>query len=158
MFSKEKNSDIIKDMLICNYNKYYRIAYKYLGNREDALDAVQEGAYKAVYNAGKLRQKEFADAWICKIVINKSIDILRRRQGFDFEIAEKSAGIEDTYEDLDLRRRIDTLPEKDKAVILLRYFEDMTLEQISLCLGENMSTVKSRLYRTLKKLKISLTL
>lgn len=45
------------------------------------------------------------------------------------------------------------LPEKDKAVIILKYFEDKKLEEISHILDENISTVKSRLYRAMKKLR-----
>ena len=49
------------------------------------------------------------------------------------------------------------MEERDKAVIELRYFEDMKLEDIARVLGENQNTVKSRLYRGLKKLRLELT-
>ena len=48
------------------------------------------------------------------------------------------------------------MSKEDKAVVELRYFEDMKLEEISEILEENVSTVKSRLYRSLKKLKVKL--
>lgn len=60
---------------------------------------------------------------------------------------------EDGSASLDLQRALDALPEQDKAVILLRYFEDMKLEEIAVILEENLSTVKSRLYRSMKKLR-----
>ena len=60
---------------------------------------------------------------------------------------------EDGSASLDLQRALDALPEQDKAVILLRYFEDMKLEEIAMILEENLSTVKSRLYRSMKKLR-----
>ena len=49
------------------------------------------------------------------------------------------------------------MEERDKAVLELRYFEDMKLEDIARVLGENQNTVKSRLYRGLKKLRLELT-
>ncbi len=61
------------------------------------------------------------------------------------------------YENIDLRRALDAMEERDKAVIELRYFEDMKLEDIARVLGENQNTVKSRLYRGLKKLRLELT-
>ena len=64
---------------------------------------------------------------------------------------------EDRYENIDLRRALDAMEERDKAVIELRYFEDMKLEDIARVLGENQNTVKSRLYRGLKKLRLELT-
>lgn len=60
---------------------------------------------------------------------------------------------EDGSASLDLQRALDALPEQDKAVILLRYFEDMKLEEIAMILEEKLSTVKSRLYRSMKKLR-----
>ena len=47
--------------------------------------------------------------------------------------------------------------EKDKAIVVLRFFEDKTLEEIAEILEENISTVKSRLYRSMKKLRILLS-
>lgn len=60
---------------------------------------------------------------------------------------------EDSSENLDIRRALDSLSEQDKAVIVLRFFEDMKLEEIADILDENLNTVKSRLYRGIKKLR-----
>ena len=60
---------------------------------------------------------------------------------------------EDNCDKIDLRRALDALPEKDKAVVILRYFEDRKLEEIAAILEENVNTVKSRLYRSIKKLR-----
>lgn len=65
-------------------------------------------------------------------------------------------GKEDVYEDIDLKEALDSLNAEDKAVIELRFFEDKTLNEIAEILGENLSTVKSRLYRGIRKLRIQL--
>ena len=52
---------------------------------------------------------------------------------------------------------MDALGLEDKLVVELRYFEDMKLEEIAEILNENLSTVKSRLYRSLKKLRVRLS-
>ena len=65
-------------------------------------------------------------------------------------------GKEDVYEDIDLKEALDSLNAEDKAVIQLRFFEDKSLNEIAEILGENLSTVKSRLYRGLRKLKLQL--
>jgi RNA polymerase sigma-70 factor (ECF subfamily) len=59
----------------------------------------------------------------------------------------------DTYLDVDLERVLQELSDNDRAVIQMKYFEELKLEEISSVLGENLSTVKSRLYRALKKLR-----
>ena len=58
--------------------------------------------------------------------------------------------------DIMLQEALNNLPDKEKAIVELRYFEDLKLEEISDILGENLSTVKSRLYRALDKLKVSM--
>ena len=73
------------------------------------------------------------------------------------EVENKVAQVEDEYVDFDLQRALDSLPEQDRAVVILKYFEDKKLEEIAEILNENISTIKSRLYRSMKKLRIKLT-
>ena len=65
-------------------------------------------------------------------------------------------GKEDTYENVDLKKAMESLEKEDRAVVVLRYYEDMKLEDIAKVLNENLSTVKSRLYRSMRKLKLQL--
>ena len=53
------NEILIRDLLVNQYEKYYRIAYSYVHSESDAMDIVQEAAYKAIYHAEKLKQQEF---------------------------------------------------------------------------------------------------
>ena len=70
----------------------------------------------------------------------------------------KDAGsVEDTYADIDLQRALEALPAEDKAIVILRFFEDRKIEEIAVILDENVNTVKSRLYRSMKKMRISLS-
>ncbi len=62
----------------------------------------------------------------------------------------------DSYEDIDLKRALDELPYKYKTIIILRYFEDMKIEEIAAILDINVNTVKTRLYKALEKLRIKL--
>lgn len=54
---------------------------------------------------------------------------------------------------IELKQALDKLTDKERAVIVLRYFEEMSLNDVAYILGENLSTVKSRIYRALEKLK-----
>ena len=66
------------------------------------------------------------------------------------------AAAEDKYEELDLKKALNRLEPENRTVIILRYFEDMKIEDIALVVDENVNTVKARLYRSLKKLRIQL--
>lgn len=164
----EKDKElVINELLIDHYDKYYRMAYSYVHNENDALDIVQESAYKAIFHAKKLKEIQYADTWICRIVINESIAFLRKtkrysEEAFEDEIIARQVGYETNenqvgYENIDLKSAMEKLPTKDKTVVMLRYFEDMSLEQVADVLGENLSTVKSRLYRALGKMKVNLS-
>lgn len=153
---KKEKEKIIDELLLKNYEKYYRIAFSYVHNEADALDIVQEGAYKAIFHSEKLRKPEYADTWICRIIMNESVEYLRKNRANHVELEKCETGKEETYEDIDLRQAIDRLSDQERTVVVLRFFEDMSLEQIARAANENLSTVKSRLYRALGKLKLSL--
>ena len=155
MRGKDKET-LIQDLLVGQYEKYYRMAYSYVHSESDAQDIVQEAAYKAIYHAKKLKDPDFADTWICRNVINEAMNYIKKNKKTYVELEEVDVGREEVYEDVDLRAAIDRLSPKDKTIIVLRFFEDMSLEQIAEICDENVNTIKSRLYRTLKKLKIDL--
>ncbi len=147
---------IIEARLIADYKKLYRLAYSYVHNENDALDIVQESAYKAIKNSHSLKKPQYVGTWIYRIVINESISFLRKHKQQTVELYEADGEVEDCYVDLDLRQALEQLEPLDKTVVVLRFFEGMQLNQIAQTLDENLSTVKSRLYRSLKKLKLSL--
>lgn len=147
----------IEEILCEKYNSYYRMAYSYVQNPEDAADIVQEGAYKAIRNSESLKNVEFAETWIYKIMLNETFRCLGKNREIatqEDEMPEQYT--EDIYEDVDLQKAIETMNPQDWAVIQLRFFEDLSLDEIARILEENVSTVKSRLYRGLKKLRIEL--
>lgn len=153
---KKDKEMLVEEILLKNYDKYYRIAFGYVHEEQDALDIVQEGAYKAIFNAKKLKNEKFADTWICRIIMNEAVEYLRKNKRYFEDIETCTTGKEETYEDTDLREAMEKLSTKEKTVVMLRYFEDMSLEQVAQMVDENISTVKSRLYRALGKLKFTL--
>lgn len=143
-------------MLIDQYERFYRLAYSYVHNEADALDVVQESACKAIIQCKKLKDTTKLLPWLCRIVVNTSLDLLRNQ--IKEQPAEElpEAAAEDKYEELDLKKALNRLEPENRTVIILRYFEDMKIEDIALVVDENVNTVKARLYRSLKKLRIQL--
>lgn len=153
MRSEEKEA-LVHRCLTENYEKYYRIAYSYVFQEQDAMDIVQEGAYRAIVKSGSLKRPEYADTWICRIMMNEAVRFLEKNRGRTVnmeEVAEE--GTEDRVEDVDLKRALEQLDEKERAIVVLRYFEEEKLETIGKLLDLNVNTVKSRLYRAMGKLK-----
>lgn len=156
LISEKRKREVIEQLLLQNYNKYYRLACSYVHNDSDAGDIVQNGAYKAILNSHKLKNTEHAETWLYRIMLNEIFANYREKEKVSLEEISYERGKEDTYENIDLQKAISTLEEKDRAVVVLRYFEDMKLEEIADVLQENLSTVKSRLYRSMKKLRVEL--
>lgn len=145
---------LVHECLVANYEKYYRIAYSYVFREQDAMDIVQEGAYRAILKSDLLKQPEYADTWICRIMIHEALRFLKKNklQGVDMEMVPEQ-GQEDVIEDLDLKQALEKLEEPDRTIVVLRYFEEEKLDTIGKVLDMNINTVKSRLYRSVEKLK-----
>lgn len=153
----QKKQQLVEQELMDSYESLYRLAYTYVKNESDAMDVVQESAYKAIKNSDSVKSREFIRTWLWRIVINTSLELLRKRQHEVSAEVLQEEGKEDIYCDFDTIDALDILNEKERAVIVLRYFEDRKLQEIADVLKENISTIKSILYRSLKKLEIKLT-
>lgn len=153
--NKDKKEAVVQEALLSDYGKFYRLAYSYVHNEADAMDIVQEGAYKAILKSDSLKEPACVKTWLYRIMINEAITFLKNRKETT-DVEEIFASKEDIYEDIDLRRAIDSLEPKDKAIVVLRFFEDKDLKEIADILNENLSTVKSRLYRVMGKLRLKL--
>lgn len=145
--------------LVENQARFYRLAYSYLNNREDALDAVQAAVCKALEKKDSLKDADAMRTWFYRILVNVCTDQLRDRK------REAPVAPEDLepgrYEDPlppdgTLARRVEALPPELRAVIELRFYEELPLKEISAVLNCPLSTVKTRLYTGLKKLRVSL--
>ncbi len=145
---------LIHEQLIKNYEKYYRIAYSYTFQEQDAMDIVQESAYRAILKSDTLKQPAYADTWICRIVMNEAIRFLEKYRGRTIAMDElPEEGVNDQIEDLDLRQALEKLDSEERAIVVLKYFEEEKLKTIAQIMDLNLNTVKSKLYRAVDKLK-----
>ena len=151
-----KEQQQVESQLLASYESLYRLAYTYVKNPDDAMDVVQESAYRAIRDCRKVRNKDYLSTWIYRIVVNTALDMLRRKKKENITEELPEIPVEDQYQDLELRTVLNQLDDKSRTIILLRYFEDLKLEDIADIVGDNLNTVKARLYRSLKKLRLNL--
>ena len=140
-----------------NQTYFYRLAYQYVGDRDLAMDLVQDAVVKALQHWESLREPEAVRSWFYRILVRECLSFLRQNRRVIY-LAEppeqvQSSALEDREA---LRQAIDRLSPKLKTVVLLRFYEEMQLSEIAEITGTNLSTVKSRLYKGLKKLRESL--
>lgn len=148
------------DYIVTHKEKHYRIAYSYVKNKEDALDIVQDTIVKALKYKHTLHEPSYLNTWFIKILINNCKTYLQKQNRYidvEDEILENlDSPHMDTYRSFELEEALDKLSYTEKTIILLRYFEQLELKEVAKVMDKNLSTVKSILYRALKKLKVQL--
>ncbi|WML34489.1 RNA polymerase sigma factor [Clostridium sp. OS1-26] len=158
--NKDRMEKLIADYIIENKENHYRLAYSYVKNVDNALDIVQESILKAFSSIDSLKSSDYIKTWFYRIIVNTSLDFLRKQKRIVLDeeiISQYDSGVIDEYQDIDLKEALDELPDKYRNVIVLRYFEDLKIEEIAEILEENISTIKTRLYTALKKLHIKMS-
>ena len=147
----------VESQLLASYESLYRLAYTYVKNPDDAMDVVQESAFKAISRSADVRSPAAIRGWLCRIVVNTAMDVLRARSRQAVADLSPVTGLEDVYLDTDLMLALDLRDERERTVIVLRFFQEQKLQELAQVPGEHVNTVKTILYRSLKKLKLELS-
>ena len=144
----------------------YNVSYRITGREEDAEDALQEAFISAFKNLSSYRADATFGAWLKRIVVNKSINVLKRRKhelmpdDEEWDVVEtESAG--DYREELTIdrvKKAIEELPDGYRSVLSLYLLEGYDHQEIAEILGITESTSKSQLNRAKGKLREKLTI
>ncbi|RXI51865.1 RNA polymerase subunit sigma-70 [Clostridium tetani] len=143
-------------------NELYKIAYIYTKNEDDALEAIDESIYKAYISINTLKNPEFFKTWIIRILINECITLLKKKNKIVLENNNTKFEIQcnDDYDSKiefeDLYKAINTLNDKQRTAIILKYFQDLKISEISDVMQISDNTVKSHIRRGILSLKKSL--
>jgi RNA polymerase sigma-70 factor (sigma-E family) len=136
-----------------------RSAYLLTGNRADAEDLVQAALAKTYLAWDRIEDRRALDGYVRRAMINTHISWWRRRRLEEYptdelpdQVVADHAGASDLAETL--RRAVDRLPQRMRAAVVLRYFEDMTEAEVADALGVSLGTVKSTVSRAVAKLRI----
>lgn len=140
-----------------NQDRFYRVAYSYTRHQEDALDVVQNAVCKALEAHESIKNVDAIKTWFYRILINESLMVIKKRKRFlltDDGLEREEVYHEKGYElDDSLDKELDGLELDVQEIIKLRFFEELSLKEISCITGLNLNTVKTKLYRGLKQLK-----
>lgn len=147
-------------------DKIYHLGYRMLSNSMEAEDVTQDTFLRVYMNLDRYDENQKFSTWIYRIGTNLCIDRLRKRKptySLDAEMPEGDGtdwysllkSDQDTPEEEivlsetqdQIRSAIETLPEKYKSVVILRYLHDMSLQEIGDVLGMPVTTVKTRVHR-----------
>ena len=152
------------DKLVARYrDKMFALTYRMTGDRDEALDLLQEtflAAYKAL---GGFREEAGFSSWLYRIAANKSINMLKRKKILSFLPLGSSPKDEPAYEMEDaagrgelkrqLNKSINELPPQQKLVFNMRYFDQLSFVEIAKALDKSESTVKTNYQKAVEKLR-----
>jgi len=161
------------DTIVRRYQSItYAVAYRFVQNRDDALDIAQEVFVKAFRSLSTWKPTGSFKSWLLRIATNMSIDHLRRRGRMPVFVATeelREAGREVVDERLRVKEpsdhasdselgvlihtAVDQLPEKQKIVFILRHYQGLSLKEIANVMDCTEGTVKTHLFRATGKLR-----
>jgi RNA polymerase sigma-70 factor (ECF subfamily) len=147
--------------LILPYEKLLiNVAFRYMGNIEDAKDAAQESILKIYRSIGTCKTMSSFKAWACRITVNSSIDALRKRKAVFEELSDNLASAIGLPEEeailADERERImkalQDLPEDARTLVILRDLQGFSYEEAASIMNIPVGTVSSKLSRARRQL------
>ncbi|MGE6256911.1 sigma-70 family RNA polymerase sigma factor [Heyndrickxia sporothermodurans] len=152
------NEEAFESIVKNESEKLYKTAYLYVRNKEDALDVLQETICKAFVSINQLKQPEFFNTWITKILIRTAYHLLRKKKKLVLDdsmiknfITEKTSDVEGN---IDLMNAISKLNQNYQTVIILFYYHDLPIQ----CIGEAMNKPENTIKTYLRRAKIELKL
>ncbi len=151
----------VAGLVLARIGDAYRLARAILLDDGEAEDAVQEASLAAWRRQGSLRDPARFDVWFDRILVNQCRDQLRRRKR-SVQLAPPHVGFEavaaplETGTDAELDQALAALDADHRVVVVMRYWQDRTVEDIADRLGIPPGTVKSRLHNALKRLRSNL--
>ncbi|GIP20570.1 MULTISPECIES: RNA polymerase sigma factor [Paenibacillus] len=140
----------------------YRTAYYILNNEQDAHDAAQEALIRVYTKINSYEEKAQFKTWVQRIVTNICIDKFRRSKPtvsieeheMVFQGKENvERQVMSTYLAQDIQEAINQLPDHHRSVVVLRYVQDLSYNEIADCLDLPLNTVKSYLFRARQQLQ-----
>lgn len=170
--SRDGDVESFERLIGKHQEKIYNIAYRIMGNQEDAKDAAQEALIKIYKNIGRFRGDSGFSTWVYRIAVNACKDELRKKKNnvisldkeietedgsYKKELADKSLLPDELLEQAELSEiiqgSIQELPEQNRVAIVLRDIQGFSYEDISKVLDCPVGTVKSRINRGRKLLR-----
>ncbi|AOT68866.1 sigma-70 family RNA polymerase sigma factor [Geosporobacter ferrireducens] len=157
--AKKGDREALLTLIMERKNEHYRLAYAYLNNQEDALDAMEDMILRIYDKIHQLKKPKAFYSWSNTILVNCCRDILRKKkklvllESYGEEVYMEC--YEQSEQQLDLEKYLVRLNPDQQEALRLRYFLDLDYQTIAELTSVPLGTVKSRIANGLKKLKES---
>ena len=156
--AKQGDTNAIERILLDNMQSMYRVAYGILRTEEEIADAVSNTVVIVFEKIQTLKNEEFFKTWLTRILINECYKICKQNKKIIYleNCNQETLSYNDTYVDFEVRNLVKKLEKDLREVVILYYFEDFSVKEISKIIKIPEGTVKSRLSRARKELEKNL--
>lgn len=158
--AKAGDKNALVQLIMSKKQDYYKLAYVYMKNSEDAMDAMEDMILKLYENIHRLKNEKAFNSWSKTILVNCCKNLLKKKKKIILLENVKEEIYEEDFHNKEqgiiLEEHLSKLNEKHREVIKLRYYLDMDYKTIAETVKVPVGTVKSRISNGLKKLKESL--
>src|SRR2546421_5750079 len=150
------------DEIMIRYERQiYRVCYRFVENRDDALDLAQDVFVKVFEHLPTFRRESTLKTWLYRIAINHCLNHVKKHSQEFVEVTEYTGSIrptaqaqlEDREQREHFRRMVKRLPPRQKAILELRINEQLSYEEIARISGRSVSTIKASVFFALEKLR-----
>ncbi len=150
------------DEIMIRYERQiYRVCYRFVENRDDALDLAQDVFVKAFEHLPTFRRESAFKTWLYRIAINHCLNHVKKNSQHFVEVTEFTGSIRPSIQHQleheeqreHFRRLVKRLPPKQKAILELRINEQLSYEEIAQISGRSVSTIKASVFFALEKLR-----
>ncbi|GIP14989.1 hypothetical protein J40TS1_06310 [Paenibacillus montaniterrae] len=163
--AKRGNKESLLQLIMTEKDTYYRLAYTYMGNPHDAMDALEEMIVILYEKIDQLKSEKAFYSWSKTVLVNTCKSMLKQQSRLvlqedmmlDGKEARQTAAINDPYrssdQQMDMQQMLQVLNEQQKEAVMLKYWHDLDYETIAAITDTSIGTVKSRVFQGLKKLR-----
>jgi RNA polymerase sigma-70 factor, ECF subfamily len=168
--AKAGDAEAFDELMTLTQRRVVSVAWRMLGNEADARDAAQETFLRVFRNLDKFKPEQSFEAWLYRIAVNVCYDVGRKRRRYDmrhepFDVESDHghgalAGPDDLEAETEMRQRreivaraLASLPERERAAVVMRDLEGLTTEEVAEILGTRPVTVRSQISMARTKLK-----
>lgn len=163
--AKQGNKEALLQLIMAEQDSFYRLAYSYMSNPHDAMDAMEDMIVRVYENIGQLKKAEAFYSWSKTILINSCKSLLNKRNKLVLmgdwtadSVQEQGRGLtgdvyHSTEEQMDIQQLLLGINGDQREAIQLKYLHDLDYRTIAQITGASVGTVKSRIFNGLRKLR-----
>ncbi len=159
--AKKGNKDALLELIMAEKAEYYRLAFTYMGNSHDAMDALEDMIVKVYEKIDQLKKDDAFYSWSKTILVNSCKELLRKQKRLvlidNWQVIGNESVSSQPFikneQQIDIQEMLLHLNEHQKEAIQLKYFHDYDYKTIAMLTNTSVGTVKSRVFQGLRRLR-----